>query len=127
MISRNEPAKGSSVGIQMAVTRQQGKHGAPDIGDLADQRDRPGAQQLGRWQQFVVSLEVKTLPALLEERAETRVVVPLGSANVTLVEQVHGLIADDLPVGPWYIQFGELAAVQVGLEGTPENRYIKVL
>ncbi|MNJ61009.1 hypothetical protein D3C77_567760 [compost metagenome] len=70
-----------------------------------------------RWQRFVVPLQVETLPALLEERTETGVVVFLGGADVTLVEQVHGLFADNFPVVLEYIELGKAAAVQVGFGG----------
>ena len=104
-----------AVRVEVTAARQQRKHRALDVRDAAHQRHGLGAQRLGRWQRLVVPLEVETLPALLEERTETGVVVLFGGADVALVEQVHGLFADHFPVVLEHIQFRELAAVQVGL------------
>ncbi len=104
-----------AVRVEVAATRQQRKHCALDVGDAADQRHGLRAQGLGRWQRFVVPLEVEALPALLEKRTETGVVVLFGGADVPLVEQVHRLFANHFPVVLEHIQLGELAAVQVRL------------
>ena len=103
-----------AVRVQVTAAGQQREHGALDVGNAVDQLHGAGAQRVGRWQGFVVPLEVETLPAFLEERTEAGVVVLLGGADIALVEQVHGFVADDLPVVLEHIQLGEFAAVQIG-------------
>ncbi|MOA12746.1 hypothetical protein D3C78_1327640 [compost metagenome] len=104
-----------AVRVQVAAAGQQGEHRTLDVGDAADQLDGTRAQGFGRRQRFVVPLQVKALPAFLEERTEACVVILLGGADVALVEQAHGLFADFLPVVLQHVQLGEALAVQVGL------------
>ncbi|MNP28185.1 hypothetical protein D3C76_1211360 [compost metagenome] len=103
-----------AVRVQVAAAWQQGEHCALDVGDAADQLDGARAQGFGRWQRFVVPLQVEALPALLEERAEACVVVFFSRADIALVEQAHGLFADVLPVVLQHVQLRETLAVQVG-------------
>jgi len=104
-----------AVRVEVATARQQCKHRTLDVGDAVDQFNGLGAQQFGRGQRLVVPLEVKTLPALFEERAETCVVVLFCGANIALVEQMHGFFANRLPVVLEHIQLREFAAVQIRL------------
>jgi len=102
-----------TVRVQVTATRQQREHRTFDVRDRTDQRHGFRAQGFGRRQRFVVPLEVETLPALLEERAETSVVVLLCGADIALVEQVHGFVANGFPVIAQHIQFRKLAAIQI--------------
>ncbi|MNS76023.1 hypothetical protein D3C72_1095590 [compost metagenome] len=101
--------------VQVAATRQQRKHRAFDVGNRTDQRHGFRAQGFSRRQRFVVPFEVETLPALLEERAETGVVVLFRRANIAFVEQVHGLVANGFPIVAQHVQFRKFAAIQVRL------------
>ncbi|MNS96006.1 hypothetical protein D3C72_1302870 [compost metagenome] len=106
-------AKRITMRIEVAAARQQREHGAFDTGNATDQFHGSRAQGFGGRQRFVIPLEIETLPALLEERAKTGVVVLCRRADIPLVEQVHRFVANHLPVVLEHIQFRELAAIQI--------------
>ena len=62
------------------------------------QLDRLRAQRARRRQKIVVPFQIKALPAALEERIETPVVVLRRRADKALVEQLHRFVADRLPI-----------------------------
>lgn len=63
---------------------------------------------------LVVPFQVEALPAALEERVETDIVVLFGTLDVAGVVQVQRLAADGLPVVDQNLQFGEGLRCQVG-------------
>src|SRR3984957_20106703 len=76
--------------------------------DRVQNLDSLRAERARRRQEVVVPFQVKALPAALEERIETPVVVLGGRPDKTLVEQARGLVADGLPVLVEFRQFRKL-------------------
>lgn len=61
---------------------------------------------------LVVPFQVEALPAALEERVETDIVVLFGTLDVAGVVQVQRLAADGLPVVDQNLQFGKVCGAR---------------
>src|SRR4051794_29711002 len=94
-----------------ATGRQQGKHRSVHGRDAGKQLSRAWAQRGARGQEVAVPLQIEPLPAGAEERVEADVVVTRGGADVTLVEQLQGFVADHLPLRTNFLQLGKLRHV----------------
>src|SRR6516164_1388674 len=92
---------------ELAAGRQHRKHRAMDGWNRIQQLDGLRAQGARRWKKVVVPFEIKALPAALEERVETPVVVLRSRPNEAFVEQHHRLVADRLPIVAQLCQFRE--------------------
>jgi hypothetical protein len=78
-----------------------------------------GAEIPRRGQKVVVPLEVEAFPAALEERVEAEVVVLRRRTDISLVEQLHGLVANRLPI---LLKLGELWKILEIEEWARRNR-----
>src|SRR4051812_16870310 len=67
--------KGIAMRAELAAGRQHGEYGAVDRRNRIQQLDRLRAQRARRRQEVVVPFQIEALPAALEERIETPVVV----------------------------------------------------
>src|ERR1043166_1316407 len=83
---------------ELGTRRQHREHRAMHVRDRAHQRDRLRAELRRRRKRVLVPLEIKALPAALEERIEAQVVVVRRRLDAPLVEQVQRFFADGLPV-----------------------------
>src|SRR6516164_1988339 len=92
---------------ELAAGRQHRKHRAMDGWNRIQQLDGLRAQGARRWKKVVVPFEIKALPAALEERVETPVVVLRSRPDEAFVEQPHRLVADRLPIVAQLCQFGD--------------------
>src|SRR3954452_5223751 len=81
---------------ELAAGRQHCEHGAVDGRNRVQQLDGSRAQRTCRRKKVIVPLEIKALPAALEERIEAPVVVLRGCPDKTLVEESHRFVANRL-------------------------------
>ena len=95
------------MGAELAAGRQHRKHRAVDGRNRIQQLDGLRAQCARRRKKVVVPFEIKALPAALEERVETPVVVLRSRPDEAFVEQPHRLVADRLPIVAQLCQFRE--------------------
>ncbi|MNF94925.1 hypothetical protein D3C84_776540 [compost metagenome] len=98
---------------------QLGEHRGLDRTDALHQLRGKGAQLGGRGVTVAIPLQIKTLPAGLEERVEAHVVVLIRTLDLPGPQQALSFGADCLPVGLQRAQVRKISGVQVRLVGEP--------
>src|SRR6266436_10421818 len=92
---------------KLAAGRQHCKHCAVDTWNRVQELNRLRAQRACRRKKVIVPFEIKALPAALEERIKTPIIVLGCCPDEALVEQPHGFVTDRLPIVSEFCQFGK--------------------
>ncbi|VVN74470.1 hypothetical protein PS685_05223 [Pseudomonas fluorescens] len=98
---------------QPGARRQLGEHRRLDRADALHQFSGARAELHGRRVAVAVPLQVKALPAGLEERVEADIVVLAGALDLAGAEQVQAFGANVLPMGLQRTQVREIGGVEI--------------